>query len=76
MGTHPPLASLLNETLPVPPPLCPHLVSEWGATGERLGVSLAGFCMPFLPCWLVNNLLSTSNSSPDDVYPAGWRQFD
>ena len=24
--------------------------------GERVGVSLAGFCLPFFPRWLVNNL--------------------
>ena len=32
-----------------PPPLCPHWVPEWGTTGERVGVSPAGFCLPFSP---------------------------
>ena len=56
------LASLLNETLPVPQPFC--VRSEWGATGERVGVSLLRFCLPFLPCWLVNNLLLPPTRRP------------
>ena len=39
-----------------PAPLCPHWVLEWGTTGERVGVSPAGFCLPFFPHWLGTNI--------------------
>ena len=44
----------LTRRYQFPTPLCPPWVSEWGARGERVGVSLVGFCLLFFPRWLVN----------------------
>ena len=40
-----------------PAPLYPHWVPEWGTTGERVGVSPAGFGLAFPPRWLGTNEL-------------------
>ena len=76
-GDPPPIIihDCIQGTTSSPPPLCSCWVSEWEATGERVGVSPGWFCRPSLPRWPISNFRETEKQTylqlaNYDVYPS------